>query len=239
VDAPGGVLVEFKKTEALERLHTMVDHSRVLARLGQMAAGVAHEIRNPLQAINFELGVLREARRLNSQEIEEHVMNATDEIQRLQRAVSGFLKVARLRQLRYVPLRMGELLEEVHDAMEAEANLSGLDLDLDIRGDLPETSGDRDVLRQAIENLLKNAIQALPSREGRIVIFAELVEGEIRVTVEDSGPGIRPEHLERWGSSTSRPRKGEQAWGLRSSIRPWSFTAVRRISNPSPVPAPR
>jgi two-component system, NtrC family, sensor histidine kinase HydH len=192
-DAPAGVLIEFKEMAALEELHSMTDHSRVLSRLGQMAAGVAHEIRNPLQTINLELGILRGARHLSPEEVDLHVKTALEEIQRLQRAVSGFLKVARLRSLAPAPLQLNELLEEVHQSMEAEANLSGLDLDLDLCADLPATRADREVLRQAIQNLVKNAVQALPSRGRRITLTTRKNDSEILVSVTDTGPGIRPE----------------------------------------------
>jgi signal transduction histidine kinase len=193
----GGILIELKEEAALAQLHTLVDHSKVLARLGQMAAGVAHEIRNPLQAINFELGALQHSTDLDAGEVEQHVRAATEEMQRLDRAISGFLKVARLRELRLSRTGINDLLEETHRAMEGEANLSGLDLDLQLDADVPHATCDREVLRQAIENLVKNAIQALPSREGRIVLESRVMNGEILISVADTGPGIPPDHIER------------------------------------------
>lgn len=193
----GGALIEFKPPEALERIHSIADQSMVLSRLAQMAAGVAHEIRNPLQTINLELAALRRSGSLSADEVEHHVRTAQEETQRLQRAVSGFLKVARLRQLAPVGLSLNEVAEEVRTSMEAEANLSGLDLSLDLAADLPETLADREVLRQAVQNLVKNAIQALPSREGRIVIHTRIGGDSVSIAVEDSGPGIPPELRER------------------------------------------
>jgi signal transduction histidine kinase len=194
---PGGVLIEIKETAALRELQRLVDHSRVLSRLGQMAAGVAHEIRNPLQTINLELGLLRHAPDLGPEEIAEHVGVALDEIQRLQRAVSGFLKVARLQRMTLSTLRLDELMEEVHHSQEAEANLAGLDLDLDLTADLPPITGDRQVLRQALQNLVQNAVQALPSADGRVTLRGKNGQDEIQLSVEDSGPGITPENLEK------------------------------------------
>ncbi|MDM7914156.1 MAG: PAS domain-containing sensor histidine kinase [Candidatus Eisenbacteria bacterium] len=196
-DAPAGVLIEFKETTALEELHLLIDHSKVLTRLGQMAAGVAHEIRNPLQTINLELGILRQSRNLSMEEVDSHVRTAQDEIQRLQRAVSGFLKVARLRQLVYAPLDVNDLLEEIQQGMEAEANLAGLELEFHPDPAIPETQGDRSVLRQAVENVVRNAIQALPSREGRVLVRSRTEGNEIQIVVSDTGPGIPPEHLDK------------------------------------------
>jgi signal transduction histidine kinase len=194
--ASGGALIELKETEALERLHRLVDHSRVLSRLGQMAAGVAHEIRNPLQAINLELGSLRNAQNLGPREIERHVQAATEEVERLHRAISGFLKVARMRELKLAPVEINEILSETHRAMEGEANVCGLELELDLTPEAPEMACDREVLRQAIDNVVKNAIQALPSRDGKVVLSSEALNGEVGISVKDTGPGIPPEHLQ-------------------------------------------
>jgi len=81
--------------------------------------------------------------------------------------------------------------------LKAEAGLSGLDLDLDLFAELPETYADREVMRQAVENLVKNALQALPSRDGRVILQSRAVDSEIRVSVADTGPGIPPEHIEK------------------------------------------
>lgn len=186
----GGLLIEFKEAAELEELHSLVDHSRVLARLGQMAAGVAHEIRNPLQTISLELDELRGAGDLTAEEVNRRVREVMEEVQRLQRAVSGFLKVARLRQPSFAPLATNELLEEIHVSMESTVNLAGLELDLDLEPDLPATMGDAEVLRQAVQNLISNAVQAQPSRDGRIVLASCAGERDVRIVVSDTGPGI-------------------------------------------------
>jgi signal transduction histidine kinase len=193
-DGPGGVLVEIKEVAALRQLHSLADQSRVLSTLGRMAAGVAHEIRNPLQTIKFELSELRQARDLPAEEIETHVGTALEEMQRLERAVTGFLKVARLQKLAPAPLRPAELLAEVHRAQETEANLATLDLELAVEADLPLLVGDREVLRQALQNLVSNAIQALPSRSGRVILHGRRESDTLVLAVEDTGPGIPSEN---------------------------------------------
>jgi signal transduction histidine kinase/HAMP domain-containing protein len=191
----GGILVEFKEASALAELHSLVDHSRVLARLGQMAAGVAHEIRNPLQTISLELDELRGAGDLTAEQVDRRVRIVMEEIQRLQRAVSGFLKVARLRQPTFAPLSVNELLEEIHHSMEPTVNLAGMELELELDEPLAPTLGDAEVIRQAVQNLITNAMQAVPSRGGRIVLSSAGGEKEIRIAVADTGPGIPPEIL--------------------------------------------
>jgi len=213
-DAPAGALIEFKDAEALAEIHLMADHAKVLSRLGQMAAGVAHEIGNPLQTINLELGALRASSTLSPKEVDLHVRTALDEIDRLQRAVSGFLKVARLRPLALGEICLNELLDETREAMETEANLSGLDLELDLEPDLPKSFTDPEVMRQAIQNLVKNAIQAVPSRDGRIRISSRARDGEIRIAIEDSGPGIGPENIDRVFDLYFTTKEGGSGVGL-------------------------
>lgn len=213
-DGPGGILVEIKEVAALRRLHSMADQSRILSRLGQMAAGVAHEIRNPLQTIQLELSLLRHARDLPAEEVESHVGSALEEMLRLQRAVTGFLKVARLQRLSPAPLRPSELLAEVHRAQETEANLAGLDLELEAEDDLPVLVGDREVLRQALQNLVSNAVQALPSRTGRVVLRGRREAGTVVLAVEDSGPGIPPENREKVFTLYFTTKEGGTGVGL-------------------------
>jgi len=213
-DGPGGVLIEIKKTEALREIHSLIDHSRVLTRLGQMAAGVAHEIRNPLQTVNLELGILRGATDLTPEEIGSHVRTAVDEIQRLQRAVNGFLKVARLQRMSLTTVRPDDLLREIRQAQEGEANLAGLDLELAFENSLPEIAGDPEVLRQALQNLVRNALQAQPSRDGKVLLGGSATEEEVRLSVEDSGPGIPEEDLERVFDLYYTTREGGSGVGL-------------------------
>lgn len=196
-NGPGGVLVEFKEVAALRQRHSLADQSRVLSRLGQMAAGVAHEIRNPLQTIQLELSRLRQARDLPAEDVETHARIALEETQRLQRAVTGFLKVARLQRLAPAPLRPDELLIEVHHSQETEANLATLDLELALEAHLPVLVGDREVLRSALQNLVSNAIQALPSRTGRVILHGRHEADTLIFAVEDTGPGIPPENREK------------------------------------------
>lgn len=194
----GGYFIEFKREAQQEELHSLVDRSRVNSRLGQMAAGVAHEIRGPLQKINIELDQLRRANEQSPEEVRSHVRAALDNVQAMQRAISGFLKVARLSRPNLESVEVDRLLAEIHEAGQAEANFAGCDLELSNDGDeSPVMQIDRQVIRQAIENLMRNALQAAPSRDQVVRLESRRVDGEVWITVRDTGPGIPPEHLAR------------------------------------------
>ncbi len=188
-----GVLIELKDLAVLRDLQAVMDHSTVLSRLGEMAAGVAHEIRNPLNAITLHLEPLRRAERLDPAEVREAVDATRQQIARLDRAVSGFLKVARLRRLTVVPLDPAQLVSEVADLLAPEATMAGLEIAVDCPAGARDLPGDREVLRQALINVVKNAIQALPSRDRRVTIAVREENGRVALSVQDTGPGMSEE----------------------------------------------
>ncbi len=190
------VLLELKWKWEQEELHALVDQSRVVSRLAQMATGVAHEIGNPLAAITLELETLRDAHELSDAEIQSHVTTASQKVQLVQRAISGFLTVARLRRPTPTRFDLAELLEEVATNRQSDADLAGLELVVTAPVEPIEIEADRQVLLQALENLTRNAIQAGQSREGQIHLRCSADAGHARLEVEDTGPGIPAENRE-------------------------------------------
>ena len=185
IQDPAGVLVEFKRERELAEIHLLVDQSRVLQRLGEMAAGVAHELRGPLQGIHLDLDALNRSLKEDPDQAHALAGDLHHKVQKLEWVVRGFLKVARLRPLEPRPLDAGEVLEEVRRQEEAAALMAGLRLRLDLGGERLETTGDREVLAQAVQNLVSNALQAQPSREGEVLAGPHVEDGGVRV-LEDS-----------------------------------------------------
>lgn len=177
--------------------HDALAKSRILERLAEMATGVAHEIRNPLQMLSFQLSELETATR--DETLHGSIRDAQRTMARMERAVRGFLAVARVRPLSIEPLDLDALLRESREELETEANLAGLELELELgAGASPcVLAGDAGVLRQALENLVRNAIRAQPSRDGRIVLRCSREGSSLCVSVEDTGPGIPAQFLER------------------------------------------
>lgn len=173
------------------------DQSRVLARLGQAATGVAHELRNQLQTVQFDLDELRKGDTMPPDLMRKRVESAALGVRSLGGAVRGFLKVARVRPLAPEAVRINELLEQIRGELEAEALLAGIDLALEADPELPETLADPEVLRQAVYNLVRNSLQALTDREGTVTIRTSRISDRLRISVADDGPGIPPEVLDR------------------------------------------
>jgi signal transduction histidine kinase len=198
-DAEGsdpGILIELKPARDQAVLHSLVDQSRVLTRLGEMATGVAHELRDPLQTLSLDLDAVATAA-AREPELEPYVRSARQKVARLDRAIRGFLTIARMRPPAFERVDINVLLAQLREEMEPDANLAGLELDLDLGPGEAPIDGDVLALRQAIQNVVRNSILALPSRHGRIVLRSRRDRDRISVSVTDSGPGIPPEALDK------------------------------------------
>jgi len=168
--------------------------SLALERLGEIAAGLAHELRNELQSIQLNLGILQRLRSQNPEEIRRHADEAARSVATLDSALRGFLKIARLRPPAPQTIQINGLLEEVRLGLRTEAGLAGISIDLELDPALPETQADPEVLRQAVQNLVRNAVQALGGTDdGRILLRSSHHGEDIWIIVKDNGPGIPPE----------------------------------------------
>lgn len=157
---------------------------RPLAELGNMAATVAHEVRNPLAGISANAELLREC--LHQADDIESVDVILAEVARLSNLVNDLLHYARERAPELGPLDLGQLVRQVAELSRRQAEQVGVDIVVSGAG---LVQGDRDLSRQALLNILRNAIQASP--EGGVV---ELRVEETSVLVSDCGPGV-PEAL--------------------------------------------
>jgi signal transduction histidine kinase len=168
-----------------------------LAALGQMAATVAHEIRNPLSAIKSIVQVMREDERLHG-DYSRDLDLIVGETDRLSRSVTQMLSFARNAPHADTPRRLSEIVSSVIYLLQSETNARGAR----IRDDSAAVEAELDgatagVVRDAISNLLINALQATP-RGGVISIEASRVDDtRARLTVTDEGPGVPDELRER------------------------------------------
>lgn len=210
-----GVLIEIKDLNFLGELQSVVAHHSAMTRLGEMAAGVAHEIRNPLGAIHLNLETLRDPGSLPADEMAKLLSTTRDQVTRLDRAVTGFLKVARLRELTLRPVNLGELSRSVVQTLEPEATMAGLELVLQVDQNLPRVDGDVEVLRQALVNLFKNALQAKPSSGDKVLVRVNAQSDKmVSIEIEDSGPGIPQDILPKVFDLYMTTKEGGTGVGL-------------------------
>jgi signal transduction histidine kinase len=200
-DASGalvGVMLIVRNLEYLSQVQSTIRYSRKLAALGRLSAGVAHEVKNPLNAMMIHLELLRQklGTARPAEDALQHVNVIAEEITRLDEVVQGFLKFTRPEDLKLQPVQLAALFDEVIPIVRPEAEQNRVQLVVDC-SDVPDVNGDPAMLRQAFLNLALNACQAMPDG-GTLRIRCEAVRGRrVAVTVSDTGVGIKPEHLQR------------------------------------------
>lgn len=186
-------LVLVRDRTELAGLERELHRNEKLAAIGRMAAGVAHEIRNPLSALRGFAQYF--AKKLAGREPEElYARTMVQEADRLNRVITDLLFLARPRQLDFAQVPLAEIFREVHTlmSMDVEAKNGRLVLETGAATVL----ADRDALKQAVINLLMNSVEALPESGGRIEVLAEAADSGTWVRVKDNGRGMTPEERE-------------------------------------------
>lgn len=182
----------FEENFRLER--ELAERER-LASLGRMAATVAHEIKNPLSAIKSIAQVMREDENLQHQ-YERDLGLIVGETDRLSQSVTQLLSFARRESPAGQPLSVDELLRSVADLFRANAKEQGIVLDCEIRVELELSGKSVSALRDALSNLLHNALQATP-QGGRVELIAAQSNGDLVISVQDTGAGVPLDLRER------------------------------------------
>jgi signal transduction histidine kinase len=186
-----------------DRIRQEVEHlnqeRQVVSRLqamGELASGVAHEVRNPLNSIRMISQRLRLEFNLDKDE-EYRVLTRTlqDESDRINRIITDFLTFARPAPLRTAPNSLESCITQAAAALKPRYDADDCELVLSIQP-VPDFSFDYDRLSQLFHNLLANALQAVGSA-GRVQVDVSRHAGNITVSIADNGCGIAPENLER------------------------------------------
>jgi two-component system NtrC family sensor kinase len=204
-----------------------------LASVGELAAGIAHEINNPLAVIAEEVGVLKDSFDPDLVEEDEKPLDIQDHLDAIHNAVfrcrditRKLLTFVRNTEVRVEPQDLHAILDEVLDAiMGNELSISNVVLEKRYDPRVPEIPTDRNQLVQVFVNLVKNAIDAMPAG-GRLTVATSVRDGRVAVSVRDTGCGIPPEHVERVFMpffTTKDPGKGT---GLGLSV---SYTIIRNF----------
>jgi len=170
------------------RLERRLTERERLAVLGQMAATVAHEIKNPLSAIKSIAQVMGEDQSL-SQEYSRDLSLIVGETDRLGRSVTQLLSFARKELPAELPSRSEQLIESVVRLFQVNAEKDGIRLTTKIENDEELSGSAVSALRVALSNLLLNALQATP-QGGEVTITQTIAGDELVVVVQDGGPGI-------------------------------------------------
>jgi signal transduction histidine kinase len=179
---------DYRLMEENVRLERKVAEGERLAALGQMAATVAHEVKNPLSAIKSIAQVMKEDESLG----EQHARDLTlivSETDRLSKSVTQLLSFARKQPLSAVPVDAQELVRSVAALFRADADEREISLQYQVDGAARLNGIQTAAVRDALSNLVLNALQATPPL-GQVSVESKSTEDEILFSVADSGPGI-------------------------------------------------
>ena len=202
--------------EAREKAEQMALQKAKLASIGEMAAGIGHEINNPLNNI-LSLAKLAE-RGLPPEDTEtrEDLHSLRDEALRATEIVRGIMNFARQTPPAHELFRVEPWLEHIVNLAEDKALSAGVWLEL-ARCDNCEVEADPSQLHQVMDNLINNAIQASP-RDGTVTVEGRCQSGFLTLTVTDQGPGVEPEILDRIYDPFFTTNAGQGGTGLGLSI---------------------
>ncbi|HEV2194362.1 MAG TPA: ATP-binding protein [Candidatus Acidoferrum sp.] len=214
-----GALVTLRDLDSLESIDTQLKVSERLAALGRITAGVAHEVKNPLNSMRLWLENLKESLSSDGDGSSQQAVQVLDkEIDRLDQVVKRFLDFTRPMDVRLEATQLADLLKEVLEIAKPQLEKSNILLAQLLPIDVPEVYVDRALLKQAVLNLVLNAAEAMPNGGQLRLVLSR--RGEMaEIAVGDTGKGIPPENQQRIFQLFFTTRPGGSGIGLASTFR--------------------
>ncbi len=184
--------------QQLDREHEQLLEAERFATVGRMAAQVAHEIKNPLSSISLNVELLGDELqadgRHSSPEARNLIQSILSEIDLLTITIDEYLQFARFPKLQKQETSLAQTFAGLQQLLQEESTSRAIALQSSVHPSLTRISADPRLLRQALLNLVRNAFEAI-GREGWVRVEAMHENGDVRLEVTDSGPGIASEHL--------------------------------------------
>jgi PAS domain S-box-containing protein len=214
-----GALVTLRDLDSIESINTQLQVSERLAALGRITAGVAHEVKNPLNSMRLWLENLKESL---PAEMDTNAMQAVQvldkEIDRLDAVVKRFLDFTRPMEVRLEATQLADILREVVEVAQPQLRKSKVEVAQLLPIDVPEVYVDRALLKQAVLNLVLNAVEAMPSG-GKLQLMLSRRGEMAEISVGDTGKGIPPENKQKIFQLFFTTRPGGSGIGLASTFR--------------------
>jgi two-component system NtrC family sensor kinase len=186
-----------ERTAALRAAQNRLIQSEKLAVIGQLASSLAHELNNPLQAIQSGLGLVMTQINGTPLGVREDLDTIQRELERIQSIFRQMLDFYRPVSYEYLPLDVNSICEGVCILMRKRLHDAGIPLHLELAGRLPTPCGDSNQIKQVLLNLILNAAEAATSKDTQITLRTAAQSDRVLITVTDNGPGIQPEYLAR------------------------------------------
>lgn len=193
-----GNLIHLEEVTDKRRKEAQLRRAENLASLTTLAAGVAHEIKNPLGSLSIHVQLMRKAFKASCDErsgtIQRYLDVVDEEIDRLNRIVVDFLFAVRPMDINLRETDLNGLLSDLLDFLAPEIERAGVRLERNLSPSVPRLSVDPRYMKQAVLNLVQNALAAMPDG-GTLTLSTERTDDGIRLSVEDTGTGIPEENL--------------------------------------------
>ena len=213
-----GALLTMRDAESVRRLENEIELSRRLAAIGRLTSGVAHEVKNPINAIVVHLELLREKMREVDPDTRRHMDVIGSEFHRLDRVVQTLVDFNKPIELRLASFDLRQIAEEVSLLASPEAARLGVKVETQITEVGVPVNADADLIKQALLNVVLNGVQAMSSG-GVLQIRVERNETSASIEVQDEGTGIPPDIRDKIFNLYFTTKKTGSGIGLAMSYR--------------------
>ena len=187
-----GLLVRLRDPEAKRKIGRELQTADRMAALSRVSGGVAHEVKNPLNAILLHVEVAKAKLARGDTDVVPQMEIISREILRLDRVVKTFLDFTRPVELKLATVPVDELVNEIVELARPQADASKIRVTVNGQADAAEVRVDRDLMKQAVLNVVVNAMQAMPDG-GELHFESEASEDVAEIRISDTGPGIPAE----------------------------------------------
>jgi PAS domain S-box-containing protein len=213
-----GALLTLRDAESVHRIEDEIELSRRLAAIGRLTSGVAHEVKNPINAIVVHLEVMRQKLKDIDPDTRRHIDVISSEIQRLDRVVQTLVDFTRPVELRLAEMDLRKLVDDVVMLASPAAEQNQVHVDRQVGQEPLPTRIDADLVKQAVLNIVINGVQAMP--EGGTLELSLRREGEnALLTIQDQGQGIPEDIRDKVFNLYFTTKKGGSGIGLAMAYR--------------------
>ena len=228
-----GALLTMRDAESVRRIEDEIETSRRLSAAGRLTRGVAHEVKNPINAIVLHLQLLQNKLQQNDPDTLRHMEVIGNEIHRLDRVVQILVDFTRPRDLHLEEVDTRSLLEEVAALAAPDAAQHDIKVSEEFPAESLPIRVDADLMKQAILNLVLNGVQAMP-HGGTLTLAARREEESVVIEVRDQGGGIPPEVQEKIFELYFTTKKDGSGIGLAQAyqIMQWHYGSIDFESTP-------
>jgi signal transduction histidine kinase len=216
---PVGALVSMRDYESFQRFESQWDLSKKLADLGRITSGIAHEVKNPLNAMVIHLEILRSKLESGNLDPRPQLEILDSEIKRLDRVVQTFLNFTWPVEIHLQPIDLNAIVSQVIALASTEAQERGVTINKQLEPGPLVIKGDADLLKQTLLNVIINGCQAMPEGGPLKVATSRGHEGSARIMITDRGVGIADEDQERIFNLYYTTKKEGTGIGLAQAFR--------------------